>query len=159
MKSVFLFLSKVFWQTSIQCVSDGQNCDLTYVSSGNEWKITMDPVNKWFEMSENQMKPKRISSKKEWSDTVTGQLWLPHQRTKGACSRMNLGRWLLHRYATSTSQRACNESFMASFQVEKYIHLALLCLTGASLWHMSSWGINSGTLLTKTKTGHSISLA
>lgn len=39
----------------------------------------------------------------------------------------------------------------------EHMHLALLCLTGASLWHMNSWRINLGTFLAMTKMCCSIS--
>ena len=53
---------------------------------------------------------------------------------------------LTHESGTLASPQICHvsqpkglcESFMPSFRIEKYIHLALLCLTGASLWHMNS---------------------
>lgn len=74
MKSVLLFLSKLFWLTNIQCVNSNEHSYLIYVTSINEENIKMDPVNHQFEMFKDHMKPKRIPSKKEWCVMVTCQL-------------------------------------------------------------------------------------
>ena len=103
---------------------------------------------------------KRIWNKR---NTLKERVVLPGSWSAVTSPEMHKRSLLTHESGMLASPQICHvsqpkglcESFMSLFRIEKYIHLALLWLTGASLWHMNSWGINLGTLLTKTKMGHS----
>jgi hypothetical protein len=59
---------------------------------------------------------------------------------------------MLHQLAKGPSQ-----IIPALISHRRRVHLALLCFTGASLWHMNSWRIDLGTLFTMARMCCSIS--
>lgn len=156
MQSASLFLAKLFWLTTKTSVP-GQTMVCFSWAVWVKYSKGCSQQAVW--NIRRSCETKGIPWKKEWPIVVPGQLWHPPEMHKRELSDA----WIWD--ADFPTDTPCQPAegltwvIYALISDEKCIHLALLCLTGASLWHMNSWGINVGTLLTKTKMGHSVSLA